>query len=178
MWRLTSKLTPVLLIAFLFLAPTACKRKKKNAGGDEPTGLATMLHAADPRSAVQLLRGFHTVEAGAWRWTMKSFAVTLKAPSGASAKGATLLLKFALPEIILQKLGPVTITAKVGNTALDPQTYSAAGDQTYTRDVPASALKDDAITVEFALDKALPASEQDQRELGIIMNMVGFEAKP
>ena len=178
MWRLITKLTPVLLIGFVLLAPAGCKRKKKSAANEEPTGLATMLHAADPRAAVQLLRGFHNVEAGAWRWTMKSFAVTLKAPAGAQAKGATLVLKFALPEVILQKLGPVTVTAKVGNEQLPPETFSAAGDQTYTKEVPASALKDEAITVEFTLDKALAPSEQDQRELGVIMNLVGFEAKP
>jgi hypothetical protein len=32
--------------------------------------------------------------------------------------------------------------------------------------------------VEFALDKFLPSSAQDARDLGVIMTIVGFEAKP
>ena len=176
MWRLIPKLTPVLLIAFLAFSPAGCKRKKK-AADEQPAGMATMLHAADPRSAVQLVRGFHSVEAGAWRWTEKTFVVTLKAPAGANTKGANLILKFALPEAIVKPLGPVTIKAKIGQTELAPETYAKEGDQTYSRDVPAAALKDDAVTVEFTLDKALEPSAQDQRQLGVIMNMVGFEAK-
>lgn len=165
-----------LLMSFLVVGSTGCKRKKRRAQ-DEPAGLATMLQAADPRSATQLVRGFHDVESGAWRWTQKSFAVTLHPPAGASVKGATLVLKFVYPEVSLQKLGPITLTAKVGNEQLAPETVDSAGDKTYSRDVPASALKDDAVTVEFTLDKAIPPGTQDIRELGVIMNMVGFEAK-
>ncbi len=166
----------VLLMSLVVVGSTGCKRKKKRAQ-DEPAGLATMLQAADPRAATQLLRGFHDVESGAWRWTAKSFAVTLHPPAGASVKGATLVLKFVFPEISLQKLGPITISAKVGSEQLAPETVDSAGDKSYSREVPASALKEDAVTVEFMLDKAIPPGTQDIRELGIIMNMVGFEAK-
>jgi hypothetical protein len=177
MWRLILKTAPVLLIALLMLGPSGCKRKKKRAQSDEPAGMATMLQAADPNSAAQLIRGFHGVEAGAWRWTEQTFAVSLKPPAGAAANGATLMLKFVLPDVAVQKLGPVTLSAKVGSTELAPEKYSAAGEQTYTRPVPASALKTDPVTVEFALDKAMPPTGEDIRQLGVILNMVGFEAK-
>ncbi len=177
MRRLVTKtVSVVLLMSVLLAGSTGCKRKKKR-GQDEPAGLATMLQAADPRAATQLVRGFHAVESGAWRWTEKSFAVTLHPPAGASVKGATLVLKFVFPEVALQKLGPVTLSARVGTQQLSPETIDSAGDKSYSRDVPASVLKDDAVTVEFTLDKAIPPGGADIRELGVIMNMVGFEAK-
>ena len=165
MWRLTLRIFPVLLIAALLLAPAGCKRRKKHAATeDEPTGLASMVHAADPRSTIQLVRGFYPVEQGAWRWTQKTFAVTLKPPTGSAKTGATLQLSFAIPDAVLQKAGPLTLSASIGDLKLDPEKYSQPGDLMYTREVPASAMKGEAITVEFVLDKALPPGDQDTRE--------------
>jgi hypothetical protein len=164
----------------LLLPGVACKRRPKRAAAaaeEEPAGLATMLHAADPRSTVQLIRGFHDVEQGAWRWTQKNFAVTLRPPTGAAAVGANLVLKLAVPDVVVQKVGAVTLSARIGSLDLAPETYRAGGEVTYQREVPASALKGDAVTIEFALDKALAPSNQDTRELGVIVSMVGFEAK-
>jgi len=95
----------------------------------------------------------------------------------ADANGATLMLKFVLPDVVVQKLGPVTLSAKIGSTTLTPEKFSTAGEQIYSRPVPAEALKADAVTVEFALDKALPPTGEDIRQLGVIVNMVGFEVK-
>src|SRR5947209_9176076 len=81
-----------LVVPALILTIGGCKRKKRpQAGSEEPvTGLATVLNTADPRVAPQLIRGFHTVEGNAWRWTAGEFAVMLKPPAGADQKGATL----------------------------------------------------------------------------------------
>jgi hypothetical protein len=43
--------------------------------------------------------------------------------------------------------------------------------------VPASALSSDAVSAEFALDKFLPPGTVDQRELGVVVTSIGFEAK-
>ncbi len=177
MRRLVLSLFPLLLIAALAFAPAGCKRRKKKAP-EEPTGLATMVHAADPRAQTQLVRGFHGVEQNAWRWTAGSFAATLRPPAGAAQKGATLQFKFVIPDVILNQLKQMTLSVKVNGQALPPETYTKAGEYTYSRDVPANLLTQDVVNVEFALDKFLPASAQDIRDLGVIMTMVGFEAKP
>ncbi len=178
MRRLAFSLFPLLLISVLAVAPAGCKRKKRSQATEEPSGLATMVHAADPRSALQLVRGFHSVEQNAWRWTAGSFAVTLRPPAGAAQKGATLQLKFVLPDAVIDKLKQMTLTATVNGQKLAPETYAKSGEYTYSRDVPGAALTQDVVNVEFALDKFLPASPEDQRDLGVIMTMVGFEAKP
>lgn len=178
MRRLAFQLFPVFVIAALLIAPVGCKRRKRASAEEQPAGLATMVHAADPRAAIQLVRGFHSVEQNAWRWTTGSFAVTLKPPAGAAQKGATLQLKFVVPDVVIDKLKSLTLTATVNGQKLPPETYAKAGEYSFSRDVPATALQQEAVTVEFALDKFIPASAQDQRDLGVIMTLVGFEAKP
>ncbi len=165
-----------IMIAALVAGGAGCKRRRKGAP-EEPAGKATMLHTADPRAEVQLVRGFHAVEAGAWRWTEKNFAVSLHPPAGAQSKGANLMVKLALPEVLLQKVGPVTVNVKVGGQPLQPETFDSPGDKTYSRAVPASVLGADMVPVEFSLDKAIPPTGQDIRELGVIVSLIGFEAK-
>jgi hypothetical protein len=178
MRRLVFNLFPLVLITLLIVAP-ACKRRQRGSKADEaPAGLATMVNAADPRTAAQLVKGFHSVEQNAWRWTTGDFAVTLKPPAGAAQKGATLTLKFVVADAVLAKLKSMTLSATANGEKLAPETYTKSGEYTYARDVPASALKAEVVNVEFTLDKFLPASPEDQRDLGVIMTMVGFEAKP
>ncbi|MDX2153158.1 MAG: hypothetical protein SFV54_20610 [Bryobacteraceae bacterium] len=173
------RLTWCVAIAALLAAPS-CKRRDRvvvEATQEEGQVLASVVHVADPRTATQLARGFYDVEGNSWRWTAGKFAVTLRPPAGAAQKGATLSFKFAFPDAVFAKTGPITVTANVGGAGLTPETYAKPGEQTYTRDVPATALGRDAVTVEFALDKSLPPSAADQRELGVIATSIGFEAK-
>ncbi|HZT38870.1 MAG TPA: hypothetical protein VFA28_13320 [Bryobacteraceae bacterium] len=179
------RLVPISLSSFVtvLLAVTlaACKSRKPEsapAAEDSSAELASMVHAADPRAAVQLTSGFHPVEQNAWRWTMGRFSVVAKPPAGAAQKGATLVLKFVIPDIEMQKLKSMTLSAATNGVKLEPETYTAPGEHTYSRDVPASAMTGNAVTVNFALDKFLPPSESDNRELGLIVSTVGFEAKP
>ncbi len=178
MRRLIKNSTLTLLVILLAVSAADCKRKRKKAGTqEEDQGLASMVHMADPRTSSQLVRGFHTVEQNAWRWTMAKFTVILKPPAGASQKGATLLMKFAVPDPVINRLKKVTLTASVGGAQLAPESYDKAGDYVLTRDVPASAFTGETATVDFALDKALPPGDPDQRELGVVVNSIGLEAK-
>jgi hypothetical protein len=180
MRRLALVFLTTFLSALIIITPIGCKRKKRQAKAaeEEPTGLATMVQAADPRAAVQLTSGFHPVEQNAWRWTMSKFSVVAKPPTGAARKGATLVLKFVIPDIEMEKLKSMTLSASANGTKLEPETYTKGGELTYSRDVPAAAMQGDAVTLNFALDKYLAPSGEDSRELGIIMSTVGFEAKP
>jgi len=175
------RLILVSALAAGLLASAGCKRKARKMtmepADEETTSLATMVHVADPRATVQLIRGFHDVEQNAWRWTMRKFSVTLKTPAGAAARGATLQLKFVIPDVVLAKLKSLALSASVEGTPLAGETYTAAGEQTYTRDVPPQAFKADAVTVDFVLDKALPPGPADRRELGVIVTTAGLEAR-
>jgi len=163
----------LVLLAFVSMgAASGCRRKKKIKARED--GLASMVNVADPADSAQLVRGFSNVEADAWRWSTSKFAVVLRPPAGAAANGAKLQMVFTLHESVVNKLGPVTVNATVNGSAVPPQTFSTAGDYTYTQPVPASALGSDVVTVEFTTDKALAPTEQDKRELALIVKTVGL----
>ena len=158
----------------------SCKRRKRDQVEyiDEGGGqLASVVQTSNPRTAIQLVKGFHDVENNAWRWTAGKFTVMLRPPGDAAKKGAVLNFKFVLPDTILAKLQEVTITATIGGKALEPQTYKQAGPQEYKRPVSAEMLAGDAVTVDFVLDKFIPAGTMDLRELGVIAASVGLEVQ-
>jgi len=142
-----------------------------------PAPLATSVRAADPESSLQLVKGFYDAEQDAWRWTMKEFAIALGPPVGGSDAGATLRMQFTVPEPVIQQLGAVTLSAQVGEAALDPETYDEPGAYMYERTVPPEVLIGDVVAVEFTLDKAIAPGEMDLRELGIIFSAAGLETR-
>lgn len=174
----SSLLAPV---AALLLCAPGCERKPQKvevqATEEEAQELESMVHVADPRASLQLVRGFHDVEQNAWRWTMAKFSVTLRPPAGAAQKGATLRLNLTVPDPVIQRLKAISLRANVQGVPLEAETYFKPGNYAFTRDVPARALTGDAVTVDFWLDKSLPPGSVDQRELGVVVSSVGFEAK-
>ena len=165
----------------MLLGPVACKRHqqqtKEEATDEQGQTLMPMIHVADQRAAVQLVKGFYDVEQNAWRWTMKKFSVTLRPPEGAAKNGAVLQMKFSVPDPVIEKLKSVTLSATIKGVALPRETYTKPGEYVLTREVPAKAFQSDAVTVDFALDKAMAPTEADLRELGIVVSTVGLERK-
>src|SRR3954468_21000808 len=88
-----------LALLALVLAPMGCKRKKVRVGAtdEETPKMQSVLHMGDTRIEPQLIKGFHGIEAAAWRWTKKQFTVALRPPFGASQKGAKLTVKLTVP---------------------------------------------------------------------------------
>jgi len=171
----------LILFACLGLAVSAgCKRREiiqTEKTEETPTSLASVVHMADPVSSLQLIRGFHAIEGNAWRWTARNFALTLRPPVGGATNGAKLLAKFSIPDTVISRVHTMTLSAKVNGTPLASETYSRSGEFTYSADVPAAALKAEAVTCEFSLDKALPPTGADDRELGLVMQSIGLEGK-
>jgi hypothetical protein len=155
----------------LALAPLGCSRKT-----DVPRTLS-IVQMGDPQAQAQLVSGFYPIEADAWRWTKQKFSVLLAPPSGAAQKGAWLRVRVTAPDVLIAKVGTVTLSASVNGQPLPPETYSAAGAYTYERDVPASLLTGGSVKVDFALDKVMPPAGQELRELGIVALSAGLEPK-
>jgi len=175
-----TKIVATLLAAGVLMAGAGCKRRDRvriQQIEEEGPQLATAIHVADPRASAQLVSGFYDVEQNAWRWTAGKFAVILRPPRGAAQKGAVLRLKFSVPEAVIDKLKAVSLGASIDGTALSPETFTQSGEFTYQRDVPGALLARDTAKVDFSLDKSLPPGAGDQRELGVIVTSVGFEAK-
>ena len=168
-----------LIAAFALLAlvggSEGCRRKKKVIARED--GLASVVNVADPADSAQLVRGFSNVEADAWRWSTSKFSVVLRPPAGAAQNGAKLQLVFTLHEAVVSKVGPITVNATANGTAIGAETFSTAGDYTYSHEVPSSALGADVVTVEFTTDKALAPTDQDKRELALIVKTIGLVSK-
>jgi len=132
-------------------------------------GRCIVVHATRP--------GFNALEQNAWRWTAGKFTVALQTPAGADRSGASLILNFVLPEGSLRKLKSVTVSAKVDGVAIAPETFNTAGEHVYRSEVPVSAFKKNLVTVDFSLDKFLPPTEADHRELGLVVTSIGLQSK-
>jgi hypothetical protein len=170
-----------LILATLFLS-TACRGKHNRVAveNEEPEAgprIASSFKMNDPAATSQLLKGFYGLEGGSWRWTAGHFSALLRPPIASPQRGATLTLTISIPPIVIEKLSSVTLSASVAGTKLKPETYSKPGTYTFTADVPSDLLVKDAITVDLELDKSIPASAADQRELGIIVTGIGLESK-
>jgi hypothetical protein len=166
---------------FLALAGAGCKGKHNSVAvpnDEEDTGprLVSVLRMNDAKATAQLLSGFYGLENNSWRWTSGRFSALLRTPLAAAEHGATLTLAFTVPELVIQKIGKVTLRPSINGTALPAATYSAPGAYVYSADVPPALLIAESIKVEFALDRSLPP-EVDKRELGIIATSVGIANK-
>src|SRR5258706_3657818 len=168
-------------LCVLSVASAGCRRRDRKIRvqqtDEDSATLASVIQMGDPKAAPQLLKGFYNIESNTWRWSMGKFAVALRPPRGASIKGATLHLKFVLPEAVLSKIKTTSISSSVNGTGLAPETYTQPGEFDYSRDVEGRLLPGEAVNVEFTLEKFLPAGMVEQRELGIIVTSIGFEAK-
>ncbi len=174
----TKVLATALLVCLLL---TGCKRRDRKIRveqtEEDSLTMASVIHMSDTRAAPQLLKGFYSIEEKSWRWTMGQFAVALRPPKNGALNGATLHFKFTLPPAVLAKVKTVSLSASVNGTPLSRETYTEPGEFDYSRAVDAKLLTGDAVTVEFTLDKFLPAGSVETRELGVIATSVGFEAK-
>ncbi len=174
------KLFGCALLALLALGPVGCKQAKKvqvQQTVEESPRMASVIRMGDAKLETQLVSGFYGIEGNAWRWAARQFTVVLRPPFGASQRGGTLQLSLTVPQVVIDKLKNVSLSAAIDGNPLPPETYTQAGPYVYKREVPANLLGADSVKVEFQLDKAMPPTDQDKRELGVVVNSVSLEAK-
>ena len=169
----------LLALGIVVLLAPACKKQKVKvqATEEEAPRMASAVSMGDPKAETQLITGFYGVEAGAWRWTARQFTVVLRPPTGSAQNGGKLKLKLTVPPVVIEKLKSVALSATANGSALAPESYTQAGEYTYTRDVPASALTGESVKIDFQLDKVMPPAGGDIRELGIIVLNASLESK-
>jgi hypothetical protein len=181
--RFTGRLPFAAILAALALASLGCNRDHKvtvKETVEEAPGKAAVpvvLSMGDPKQEKQLVSGFYGIEANAWRWTARDFTVSLRPPTGSATQGATLDFALSVPQVTIDKLKSVTLSASINGTALAPETYAHEGQYDYKRDIPPNLIQGGAVRVEFHLDKSMPPAGGDARELGIVARSVGLESK-
>lgn len=129
----------------------------------------SVVHVADPRITEQLVSGFHQLEGNAWRWTEQRFAVRLEPPPPVPFHSPQLEFIFTVPESAIAALGSVTVSVSLDGVALGSETVAEPRENiVFTSNVPSNLIGTKPLLAEFSLDKAVPPSEQDARELGVV----------
>ncbi len=126
----------------------------------------------DPGLTATLVKGWHELEEGHWRWTERTFSVEL--PSADPRTGAMLELDFVFPDALKEQTQSIQIGAVIGDTQLPVAKYADPGEQVYRAAVPLELLQKPATLVKFELSQALPPDSKDRRERGIVVLNVGF----
>jgi hypothetical protein len=134
--------------------------------------LSSTVNVADPKIESQLLWGFHELSDHSWRWTARKFTVALQRPLGSGQSGARLHLRFFVPDHEIQALGSIKLTAQISAYRLHSMRVRRGGSYEYIADVPKDALFADILSVDFILNKAMPPSERDARELGVVVSSI------
>jgi hypothetical protein len=113
-------------------------------------------------SNVELVQGWHGVEAAGWRWTERIFVAGARS---ADRELSNLKLRFYLPPALVERWGSIALGATVNGESLPPETYTQDGEQDFVRRFsPAKS-----VTVKFEVDHALPPDSSDARERGVIV---------
>jgi hypothetical protein len=137
---------------------------------------ASMVQIGNVSQSSQLVRGFYDLQNNTWRWAAPRFSVALASPPAASKNGAWLVLSFRIPDVSIDALKSITVTGKVGDAALPPETFTASGDHTYHHEVPAAAFRKETVLADFTVDKFLKPPG-DGRDLALVVTAIGLEAK-
>lgn len=168
----------VLLALSLTIAGCQGKHSRVTVQNEEEAApqMASVVRMADPTAKTQLVSGFYPLENSSWRWTAGKFSALLRIPPGAAQSGAMVTLTFTIPDVSIQKLGPISLTAMANGMVLKTEQYEKPGPEVFTADLLPSMLTADSVKVDFVLDKALPPGT-DKRELGVIATSVGLSLK-
>jgi tRNA (mo5U34)-methyltransferase len=122
-----------------------------------------------PDLQVLPLSGWHEVEQGAWRWTMKRFALEAVLPKDLTSR--EFALRFMLPETVVSQSGGASLECRIHGERVGRITCDAAGSIEFRGVFPAAALSLPSVVLEFEVHSSF-APPGDQRELGVVIPLL------
>lgn len=178
----------LVLVAFLLLSAAGCSRPSPSGAGEGPTpegaGSAvspagtsappqfSFIHTGDVRARTQLLSGWYAIEEGAWRWMAKEAEAVLLTPHESPV---SFELRLVFPEGYMKRAGgPVTVSVLLERILFVQETYNQPGAYTLHKPVPAGTLPQPSTRVTIRLDRSMPPGGADKRELGAVVQSLGF----
>ncbi len=178
----------LVLFAILLLIAAACSRPSApSAGGDSapqpassgvgpasPTAKPqfSYVQTGDVRARPQLLSGWHAIEEGAWRWMGKEAEAVLLTPEESPV---SFELRLVFPENHMKAAGgPITVSVLFQGVLFAQETYREPGVYTIHKPVPAGSLPRPSTRVTIRLNRSVPPTGADKRELGAVIPAFGF----
>ncbi len=150
--------------------PTAASARSATAPVSDPS--LSYLHLGDLRARHQLLGRWYPIEDGSWRWMSKEAQAVLRTPEESPV---SFELRLYFPENHMKRVGgSVAVSVLLENELLVEKTYRAAGAYTIRQPVPAGSLPHPVTRITIRLDRAVPPTGEEQRELGAVVLGFGF----
>ena len=100
---------------------------------------------------LKLIAGWHEAERTGWRWTKREFAVGL--PDGGTETYQRMSMRVFIPQVLIERLGPLTLRAEFDGQELTPVPFNQPGEHAFSRKLGMIAGREH--NVHFSLDKAL-----------------------
>lgn len=161
----------ILMAAALLVLAAGCRQPRHPHPElivEEPSLLKPAIDAANPADEEQLLEGFYEPDPGGWRWAAPEFTISLGVPEELRGKEARIECGFWIPEAGWADLAGMTITARTADRTLGQWRAAKPGAQTAVFPVPPALTGEDAILVDFVLDRFIPPRGEETRRLGVV----------
>jgi SAM-dependent methyltransferase len=117
-----------------------------------------------PELHVRLEEGWHPLE-GTFRWTAKSFALEVVLPLEKPFSG------FSLSIFVARQIAgvgrPIRLSCKIRDQLVGSAEYASGGSYEFAGKLPAFALHEPALRLNFTVESEFVSDESDGRELGI-----------
>jgi hypothetical protein len=123
---------------------------------------------------------FYQIDQDGWRRTKREFSILIGPPEPAG-KGGRLLVHLYVPDRVIRRFGPMTLSVRVEGHRLVPENYRRAGLFTFDRMLPAEWVAHGPLHVDFTLDRAGSAESShdrnlgDDRDLGILVRTISLD---
>ena len=142
--------------------------------GAKPLELLSYLNLGDIRSRPQLVRGWYTIEDGAWRWMAPEAEATLLPLPDVAAQFELQL--FFPPDFMRRAGSPVTVSVMLNGKPFASAIYFEPGGHTVAKRIPPELPTSPATRVSIRVNPYIPPSATDQRALGAVVQGLGFVA--
>lgn len=136
--------------------------------------LMSYLNLGDIRSRPQLVSGWYAIEDGAWRWMAPEAEATLRPPLDGPVQFELQL--FFPPDFMRRAGSPVTVSVMLDGKPFTKAIYYEPGGHRLAKLVPRELLTWPTTSVSISVNPAMPPTGSDQRELGAVVQGLGFVA--
>jgi hypothetical protein len=120
---------------------------------------------------VTILEGWHQPEESGWRWTQREFSARVRPTD--QRRPRRVIVDLFLSEELIRHAGPLRVSLTANGYALTPEVYRSAGPQTLVRTLRGPAASE--FLLMFSLSGALPPSDRDPRERGVVVSSIRVE---
>ena len=159
------------LAAMLLLSAAGCRQPRHPHPElivEEPSQLKPTIDASAAADAEQLLEGFYEPDPGGWRWAAPEFTISLGVPGELRGKEARIEADLWIPESGWTHLSGLAIAARTADQELGRWRAPGPGARTAVFPVPAALTREEAILVDFVLDRFIPPAGEETRKLGVV----------